>query len=332
MRIAKKRLSTIIANTGMSTLAAAIVVASPLAQAEIELGKGFSVTGFIDMSFVYFDPDVAGVPTSRVFGVDQVETNFMYKGPDGVSAQVDIEYGESGDGSGTDETFVEQAFITKQVTDNFSVKAGRFLSYSGWETEEPTGLFQYSGTGYAPVFYGYYQQGVSGYLDLGMVDLAVSVVNDAFANPIEADTTQLGTELMFAISPVDSFTAKAFYITEGDKESINLWASYSFADMTLAAEFNTAEDTTGVGDEADGFLLMANYAPNAFGITLRYHEFEIEDSLGATFENSAITLAPSYAVSDNLLLVSEFRFDSFEQTGFADADTDTFALEALYTF
>ena len=73
---------------------------------------------------------------------------------------------------------LEQAFITYAYSDNFSVKAGRFLSYTGWETEEPTGLYQYSGTGYAPYFYGYYQQGISGLYSSDKFAVAVSIIND----------------------------------------------------------------------------------------------------------------------------------------------------------
>ncbi len=124
----------------------------PVANAAIELGEGLSVTGFVDQSYYSFNPD--GGPTVDSYGIDQVETDFLYTGSDGVTAQVDIEYGGIGNGVGTDTTFVEQAFVTKKFNDQFSMKLGRFLSYTGWETEEPTGLFQYSGVGYAQYFYG----------------------------------------------------------------------------------------------------------------------------------------------------------------------------------
>ncbi|MBT8148344.1 MAG: porin [Pseudomonadales bacterium] len=318
-----------IVNQKLSVIAAAIAMTSSAAHAEINLGKGLSVSGFIDMSFAYTDVDGA-TSTDRVFAVDQVETTFSYAGSDGISAQVDIEYGESSADSNTDDTFVEQAIIKKQINDQFSVKAGRFLSYSGWETEEPTGLFQYSGTGYAPVFYGFYQQGISAYYDAGMVDIALSVVNDVFANPIENDTTQLGTELMLAITPMEGVTAKAFFMQEGDKDAINFWTSYSVDAFTFALEYNTAEDTAFVGSEADGYLLMANYAVGDYGLTLRYHDFEIENAAGTTVtEASAFTIAPSMTLGENLLLVAEYRMDSDDLT---NIDADTFALEALFTF
>ncbi len=335
MKFNKKVLATSIA---ASTLAVGSV---PAAYAEIELGEGFSATGFVDMSYIYVDVDGAE-STAKEFGIDQFEMNFLYAGSDGVSAQVDIEYGESGTGNGEDETFVEQAFITKQINDQFSVKAGRFLSYSGWETEEPTGLYQYSGTGYGQYFYGGYQQGISAYYDAGVVDLMVSVVNSAF-NPIERDTTSLATELGVAIEPIEGLTAKLFYIQDGETDLINFWTSYQVSNFTFAVEYNVGDygdglDLDGDGDlpvadnvDGDGYLLMANYAVGNFGITLRYHDYSIDgDVLGTNatlVENSGFTISPSYKIGDNLLLVAEYRTDDF-----GDVDQNSFALEALFTF
>ncbi|MCR6653276.1 MAG: porin [Cellvibrionaceae bacterium] len=326
MKFNRKLLATSIA---ASMIAAASV---PAAYAEIELGEGLSVSGFLDMSYVYSDAD--GVDsTDKTFGIDQFEMDFFYAGSDGVSAQVDIEYGESGTGNGEDETFVEQAFITKKFNDQFSVKAGRFLSNSGWETEEPTGLYQYSGTGYGQYFYGGYQQGVSASYDVGAFQLMASVVNSAF-DPVERDTTTLATELGVAISPVEGLTAKLFYIQDEETDLINFWTSYAVSSFTFAFEYNVGDygDTLGLEDvDGDGYLLMANYAVGNFGITVRYHDYSIEGSdAGQTItldENSAITISPSYKVGDNLLLVAEYRMDEF-----GDQDVNTFALEALFTF
>ncbi len=304
-------------------IAAAFV---PAAHAEIELGSGFSVTGFLDMSYTNLDVD--GVPgTARSMGIDQFETDFLFAGSNGVSAEVDIEYGESSAGGpGDDDTFVEQAFVTKAFTDKFSMKMGRFLSYTGWETEEPTGLFQYSGVGYAPYFYGYYQQGVSAYYDGGTVDFMASVVNSAF-DPLDRNTDP-DTEIGMAISPGEgNFTAKLFFTEDDEDDVTNLWASYKVGKVTLAAEY-VARDY-GTGDEGDGYLLMANFATGAFGFTARYGDYGFEDSAGvSTFDTDSFTLSPSYKVGDNLLLVGEYRMDSVD----GGPDANTFALEALFMF
>lgn len=313
----------------MTAVAAVAALAIPLqsSAAGIELGEGLSVTGFLDMSYLNSDPD--GAPGMSSFGIDQFEIDFMYEGSSGVSAQVDIEYGENAsDLSPGDDTFVEQAFITKAFTDQFSMKVGRFLSYSGWETEEPTGLFQYSASGYAPSFYGYYQQGVSAYYDGGKFAVMGSVVTDVFAyagGPLERDADNLGYEVGLALMPFEGFTAKAFYMSDDktDRDVINVWASYSMSGFTFAAEYNDAD--YGAFGKGDGYLLMANYAKGPAGITVRYHDFE-DDFRGISA--SAITVAPSYKVGDNLLLVAEYRMDDVDGGG----DMKSFALEALFMF
>ena len=326
--------------TYISLAAVGIAVTTPAAYADgIELSEKLSVTGFIDMSFVYTDPDSGDSDSSA--DLDQFEINFLYTFDDKLTAQVDLEYQDDPDPAGTPdegkETDIEQAFFTYAYTDKLSIKAGRFLSYSGWETEEPTGLYQYSSTGYAKYFYGAYQQGLSGYYDGEGVDIALSVVNDlGDLLGSGTDNRNIATELMVAVNPFEGLTAKAFYMTEGETDLINFWTSYVTGGLTLAFEYNTSENAgaavaiAGVDAEANGYLLMVNYAWKKFGITVRYHESEIETSGGVSVEElSGITFSPSYRVSDNLLLVAEYRSDDDDLT---DSGSDTFALEALVTF
>jgi hypothetical protein len=319
-----------VARWASALMAAGAVGAVPVAHAEIELGTGMSATGFLDMSYSSVKPD--GGSSVESVGIDQFETDFMYAGSSGVSARVDVEYGEGFEGSG-DTTFVEQAYVTKAVTEKFSVKVGRFLSYSGWEAEEPTGLFQYSGTGYAKYFYGYYQNGVSAYFDGGKFAAMGSVVTSAFnpndRNNVDGVDDKSGYELGVALMPVEGLTAKAFYISDEDTDTdiVNVWVSYAVSGFTFAGEYNTAD--YGPAGDGDGFLLMGNYAKGPFGFTVRYHDFEIKSDGGAKLDDgSAITLSPSYKVGDNWLLVGEYRMDTSDTNG----DSDAFALEALFTF
>lgn len=321
------RPSTLLNKRFLAGVVAAVAVGTvPVANAEIELGEGLSVTGFVDMSLSGIEDDA----TPANFGIDQFEVDFMFSGSNGVSAQVDVEFGGT---SGTPDTFVEQAFVTKSFGDMFSVKVGRFLSYSGWETEEPTGLFQYSGAGlYSPVgygslFYGGYQQGVSVYYDGGMFDLMGSfVTHPTDPTGMEFETDEMGYELGAAVMPIEGLTAKLFYIVDtvdggDDTKIINFWTSYAWNGFTFAGEYSTAD--FGGGVEADGFLLMGNYATGPYGITLRYASSAFDGGEDAT----SITLAPSYKVGDNLLLVAEYRQDDF-----GPFDANSFALEALFTF
>lgn len=308
--------------TKLTPVAATLILSLSVMSVQAEEKKDpLSISGFIDMS--YFASDTEGSETTQDSGLDQVEVNISYDFGNKLTAHVDVEYQNSDEG-----VDIEQAFITYAVSDNFSVKAGRFLSYTGWETEEPTGLFQYSGTGYAKYFYGYYQQGVSGIYSGDGYALAVSVVND-LAGPQSTDSEHPGIETMVALMPTDEITIKGFYSKDGDVELINTWASYSKDALTLAAEYNTAEDSAFVGSDASGYLLMANYAiSDNIGLTLRYNDWEIEDASGATFEDATgITIAPSYVVNDNLLMVFEYRMDEIN-----GVDIDSIAVEALVTF
>lgn len=316
------------------SLALAAAATAPLAQVAnadggFKLSEKLTVTGFIDMSWSQTETD--GDDSTQSAGLDQFELDLVYTFSDKLSAQVDIEY-QDGE---ADEVDLEQAFINYAVSDQLSVKAGRFLSYSGWETQEPTGLFQYSGSGYAPIFYGYYQQGVSLLYSGEGYALAASAITD-IDNPEARNSEEMGVEVMAAIMPSDNFTAKAFYLsdkidgTEEDKEKMNVWASYAEGPLTIAAEYNQAENSYALGTESDGYLLMGNYDFDSFALTVRYHQWEVEDSFGASVEDmKGITVAPSFSVSDNLLVVLEYRMDENALTG---KDTNTFAIEALVTF
>ena len=302
----------------LTPLATALLLSLGTASAQAD--DKLSVSGFIDMSYLAIDVD--GGESTHDSGLDQVELNLGYDFGNKLTASVDIEYQNAAEG-----VDLEQAFISYAVSDNFSVKAGRFLSYSGWETEEPTGLFQYSGAGYAPYFYGYYQQGVSGIYTGEGYALAISVVND-LAGPQSTDSEHPGIETMVALMPTDDITIKGFYSKDGDVELINTWASYSTGALTLAAEYNTAEDSVFTGSDASGYLVMANYAFESFALTLRYHDWEIEDASGTIFEDATgFTISPSFSVNDNLLMVFEYRMEEIN-----DVDINSFAIEALITF
>lgn len=321
--------------TKLTPVAATLLLSLGAMSAQAEEKSPLSISGFVDMS--YYSTDLDGADPSM--GLDQAEIDLAYDFGNKLSVNVDIEYHNAdpvntADGVGVD---LEQAYMTYAYTDNISVKAGRFLSYSGFESEEPTGLYQYSGTGYAKYFYGYYQQGVSGMYSADKFAVAVSVVNSlAGFKDFNADSPAI--ETMFAFMPTESITLKAFYsmdetATGQDIDMINLWGSYAAGPLTVGLEYNMADNTAGDDTEASGYLAMVNYAfTDKVGLTLRYNAWEVEDSLtgAATEESSGITISPSYMVNDNLLMVFEYRMDSNEGT--AGADANSFAVEALVTF
>jgi len=318
--------------TKLTPIATAVLLSTVTISAQAEEKAPLSISGFVDMSYYFVDED--GSESSLTSGLDQAEINLGYDFGNKLTVHLDIEYQNADQG-----VDLEQAYITYGLTNNISIKAGRFLSYSGFESEEPTGLYQYSGTGYAPYFYGYYQQGISGIYSAEKFSIAVSLVND-LAGPQASDAKSPAIETMFAFMPTQEITVKAFYssdelATGEDVTLINAWASYAKDALTLGAEYNVSENapaysgTHGVDSDATGYLAMANYAfTNKVGLTLRYHAYEIENSAGNIVEDSSgITISPSYTVNDNLLMVFEYRMDEIN-----DIDATSFAVEALITF
>lgn len=327
-----------------SLVVAGMTMATSMVQADgFDLSEKLSVTGFIDMSTYYSEVDGGG--STAASGLDQFELDFLFAFDEKLKAQVDIEYQNDGktltavDATGAptgdtvaaeDEVDLEQAFFTYSISEQLSVKVGRFLSYSGWEAEEPTGLFQYSGAGYAKYFYGGYQQGTSVLYTADSFDVAFSLVNDlGDLEGTATDSKKPGFETMLAFRPVEAATVKAFFLSDEDNDKINVWGSYGTDKYTAALEYNMADFAT--GSEASGYLAMGNYVvSDKVGVTLRYHAWEVEDATGATIEDvTGITLAPSYKVTDNLLLIAEYRTESEDITS---TDTDTIGLEALLSF
>ena len=111
-------------------------VASVTAQAEIELAESFSLQGFLDVSAS--SSDVDGKDTKSTAEIGEFEVDFLYGG-DSINAQVDLNYTDSSGG-----VDLEQAFVGFSVSDQFSLKAGKFLSCIGYESFDVNGLYQYS--------------------------------------------------------------------------------------------------------------------------------------------------------------------------------------------
>ena len=156
------------------------------------------------------------------------------------------------------------------------------------------------------------------------------------------DSEDPAVELMLAVNPVETWDIKSFYMTdklEGTNEDIqliNVWSSYILDEWTFAAEYNQSENApaavgfAGVGAEAKGYLLLANYVWDRAGVTFRYSNYEVETDSGTTVEDlKAFTIAPSYMVSENLLIILEYRRDKDSIT---NESTNTYALEFLLGF
>jgi len=316
-----------------------------VASAEIKVNDNFSVSGFVDMSANGSKPiSVNGtdVPDSLSDAtlngsLDQYEMDFFYKFGF-FSARADINSG-SGAASGI---FTEQAFITAALTQELSLGMGRFLSSSGFEAAEPTGLYQYSTSKQTAGVYGYYQNGINIAYNTPKFGLYGAVVSDLW-NPNETELLKSpGFEGQVSVMPAAGITIKATQLWQMyDKDTApggddgqgltNIWASYAMGKLTAAAEFNLLEswigtpksDATGMG-----WLAMVNYkVTDKAGVTLRYSSLTIDDKNSDTDDmGSEVTFSPSFQVSPNWLVLAEIRedFGNFEATSYAAESTFSF--------
>jgi hypothetical protein len=300
--------------------------------AEIKINDNLSTSGFVDMSAL--GAKVKDVDATLGGSLDQYELDFMYKFGF-FSARADLNGGTSGAFS------LEQAFITAALTEKVNLGMGRFLSSSGFEAAEPTGLYQYSTS--KTLVYGGYQNGLNLSYTTPMFGLYGAVVSDLWKTTETELANSPGFEGQISVTPAEGVTAKATMLwqmydkgdttTLGDENQglANAWVSYAKGPLTVAAEYNYLISwKTKAGDDLAGmgWLAMANYKiTDKVATTVRYSSLVIADENSATNDmGSEVTFSPSFAVSPNWLLLAEVKqeFGNVEQTDYAVESTFSF--------
>ena len=302
--------------------------------AQIKVTDNLSLSGFLDMS-AYGEAPKEGDATLNA-GFDQFELDFMYKFGDKISARADISQGGVGGGSGA--VHLEQGFVSYS-SNGFGFSTGRFLSVSGFESAEPTGLYQYSYS--KNVFYGGYQNGINLSYSTGMVSLYGAVVADLWSNSESEILNTPGFEGQIALAPAEGVTLKATYLyqmlddedtltlDDASQQLLNVWGSYAAGPITVAAEYNmlidwvVPEDGALVNDGmGHGWLVMANYKFTDFvAATVRYSGI----ILGDLDPDTEVTFSPSLALSPNWLALAEIRYN-------IDAESTQYGVESLFYF
>jgi len=291
-------------------------------------GSGVEMSGFIDLAFT--DQNVGAQETV----VGQVEVNFDYStGP--VSASVGLDFGGNNapDAEGSN---LEQAYITYDFGNGFSVTAGKMLTYMGFEAYDPTNMYQYSyaydsGNTATQAIYDAYDVGVS--VDYGTDDYSIGVWTSA--------ENSAGYELALAYTGIENLTVKAIWSDFSDQmggafncyEKSTFWASYELGKLLLAVEV-AEKDSLEVDNDVEGMLFMANYAlTDSAALTLRY-SIEEQSAFGTdTLLNdyNKFTISPSYVFTDNFSGLIEYSTYKDDVVGNVDPE-DLLAAELIYTF
>ena len=316
-------------HTGLTAGMLAMGIIAAPSFAEIKVNDQLSLNGFIDMSTTAGLPDVGPMTATATF--DQFELDFMYKFSDKLSARVDL------NSLGGGATVFEQGFISYAASSDLTIQAGKFLSTSGWEAAEPTGMYQYS---YSDAFvYGGYQNGVNvSYTVSPMISLYGAVV-DGIWNP-DGDIKRAGLEGQVALMPTKEITAKVTGMYEQEvgygKTVLNAWGSYVMGPLTAAVEADYLMNYRFEDDNGFGYLVMSNYKlTDAFAVTGRFSGISLSDNglapanpayVGEVTQNE-ITISPSLALLSNWLILAEAKYqldDSNKGLGLAVETTVTF--------
>jgi hypothetical protein len=306
-------------------------------------GSGIELSGFVDLAAT--DGGGAGGSGNTGTVVGQVELNLDFtSGPWSSSVDFDFYDAQSidfdGDGNIDPEDsvgYLEEATVTYDFGNGFSITGGKMLSYLGFEAYDPTNMYQFS---YA---YDVDTEGGQDIYDAYDVGVSVDYGTDAFSiglwTSLEEDA---GFEYALAYTGIENLTAKAIWsdfsavaVGSGSYQKSTYWISYQLDKLLLAAEVAEKDSDDGTaGNDVEGTLIMANYAvTDSAALTLRYSEQEISGPTSATktYDGSKFTISPSYVFNDNVAGLIEYS--SYDKDSGTTAEPEElFAVELIYTF
>ena len=357
-------------------IASAFVAASSFSMGEIVVNDFLSFEGFVDSSYSTNQSDIEGTKESdNSFQVDQVEISWLFDF-DAVTAQIDLEYEHEDNEDVVEQAFVNYALGNGDVVTagRYASMLGfeafeptglyqysTAYDFSGILADANTAIQATPGIGATDnienvvdgLATSEYVQGVkytrttdTTFFGISLQDQAFGSDRDRLGGDVDGDSS-FGVEVAGSIAFDNGFTVfagGAFEDAEsGDNQLINAYVTYETGAWLFAAEINVSEydDVNLVGADlgnVDGLtgLLMANYAySDVASVTGRISSINYESS-DVELDILKFTVAHNYALSDNLLLVTEISLDDAELDvdglGNADGDNLTFAAELLFTF
>ena len=153
--------------------------------------------------------------------------------------------------------------------------------------------------------------------------------NDAWDNSI-ANYNTWATTHNSAITLLNTGTTLGI-IPNADKISqFNTNLSYQTGGLTLAFEWDVWDIYI---IDMWNIMLMGNYQfNNVFGLTLRYSHEDLEDELGGNGETDRFTIAPSFAITENLKFLFEYSHSNVESTYARETSVDEVYVQTLFNF
>ena len=291
---------------------------------------GINLSGFVDASN-YTDHNTG----ASSFGLDQVEVDIEKSFSDRASVRADIEYVNDGQGGfGFD---LEQGYVAWKAGGNWKWQFtfGKFNAPIGFESLDPTGMYQYS--------YGLLRiYTVPRNLTGVMVSLAAPklvkwslyAVNGWDVNTDNNKDKTIGTRFGFDVRENLSFGLSALTGPELDDNNSSRRSVLDFdltynplSFWTVGADFNMGAESKTLADNGtarwSGFLLMNNFQfAQRYGFTARLDYLNDRDGsrTNTPQELKAVCISPSVKIADGLSGLFELRYHWSDRESFADAD------------
>ncbi len=296
---------------------------------ERSLLPGVNLSGFVDAS--NYTNHNAGASS---FGLDQVEIDVAKDFSDRASLRADIEYVNDGQGGfGFD---LEQGYVAWNAGGNrkWQFTFGKFNAPIGFESVDPTGMYQYSFSLVTACCVPTNLTGVMVSLAAPkLVKWSFYVVNGWDANTDNNKDKTVGTR--FGFHPQENLSLGLSALT-GPELDDNNSSRRSVMDCdlicnllplwTVGVELNTGWESKILADNGtarwSGVLLMNNFQiAQRYGITARLDYLNDRDGsrTNTPQELKAVCISPSVKIADGLSGLFEVRYDW--------SDHDTFAGE-----
>lgn len=312
--------------------AAALVSGSLFA--EIAINEQFAISGYVAGSASYTKAE--HVDSDSNADLDAMKLTAVAKfAPVTVTTSLFAFGAGSGDGFGASPIFLD-AYGTYDFGTGTTVTAGKYLSWLGYEAFDIPNMLQISYANPTAAYIPAYHTGVKVENSTDAYTIGVGV-SDSLYGPTyykgDGDLNNgVGLEAYFTYKAIKDFTwfVGLGYDTGNDADDkafvADTWIQYVAGKFTYAAELCYGSTDLGAGGSTDGYFVL--------GLV----KYQVDEKWAATFRLSAgegaakddfvrATFAPSYAITKNLDLVSEYSYTDYD-----DVDGHYLGVQARFKF
>jgi hypothetical protein len=303
-----------------------------------------SISGTVDMYGTVNTVDGSGTPgllianpqSANAFGLGSINTVFAYE-TEKAGVVADLAYGPKADDANLAGA-INQLYAYYNVSDKTTITAGQFNTFLGYEVISPAANFNYT-VSYLFNAGPFSHTGIK--LDYAASEDLSYMLAVTNSHAISSADGNVSGELQYGaqIGYKGQYLNFIYGGVDGSGVEDNLFIDYTGGFDLSESLYLGINAAYSYSDEADaGYQGAALYIENTFSDTfalgLRPEFFQANGSSDATV--TALTLAASTSLTDNLKVISEFRVDSSDDGAievFANEESvSAITVAAVYSF